>query len=149
MNSNRNLAIPKHMKRLLTATVLVALLGTTAESFAQSDEMDENFAEIHQPETLAVQIQSGKFSEKKLTVHVGDTVVWTNTTTIKHTVTADVAFAKNAADVVLPAGAEPFHSGLLIPGQTFSHTFAVAGIYQYVCVPHELHGMIAQVEVLP
>ena len=145
------LATPKHTRGLLTAAAFVALLGTSfaSSSYAQSHEEDNAGEEIHQPATLAVQIQSGKFSETKLTVHVGDTVVWTNTTTIKHTVTADATLAKNAADIILPAGADPFNSGLISPGQTFSHTFSVAGIYQYVCLPHELHGMMAQVEVLP
>lgn len=142
---SKGLTIPK---RVFTRVALVSLLATSITGYAQSSA-EEAGEEIRQPTTLAVQIQSGKFSEKKLVVHIGDTVVWTNTTGIKHTVTADVALAKNAADVILPAGAEPFHSELLTPGQTFSHTFTIAGLYQYVCLPHELHGMIAQVEVLP
>jgi plastocyanin len=35
----------------------------------------------------------------------------------------------------------------MAPGAVFEHTFRVAGTYRYICVPHELAGMIGTVIV--
>ena len=47
----------------------------------------------------------------------------------------------------LPPGVAPFDSGKLGGGKTWSHTFTAPGRYQYVCLPHEEHGMIGVVNV--
>jgi plastocyanin len=48
---------------------------------------------------------------------------------------------------MLGSGGEPqFDSGLMDPGDTFSHTFADAGTYDYVC---QLHPMLGRVRVNP
>ena len=33
-------------------------------------------------------------------------------------------------------------------GETFSHTFDEAGVYRYVCTPHQTQGMLGAVEVV-
>jgi plastocyanin len=66
---------------------------------------------------------------------------------VVHTVTADPARAFDASRVNLPEGASTFDSGDLAPGATFEHTFTVAGEYRYICVPHELAGMLGVVIV--
>lgn len=88
-----------------------------------------------------------KFKPEKITVKVGDTVKWKNTSNLVHTVTADPEKAANKENVKLPEGAEPFHSGNINRGETFQHTFNKAGTYQYVCLPHEAQGMIGEVTV--
>lgn len=99
--------------------------------------------------TVSVEINSSsKFTPNRIQVRLGDTVEFTNHSMGRHTVTADPSLAKDPTHVMLPNGAEPFNSGILAPGKSFSHTFTVAGVYQYVCLPHELHGMMGQVEVL-
>ena len=47
----------------------------------------------------------------------------------------------------VPVGAEPFDSGNIDAGGSYSYTFNVPGTYQYVCLPHELAGMIGVVVV--
>lgn len=89
------------------------------------------------------------FVPAKVVIHVGQTVRWENPSYLVHTVTADPADAARPGDVKLPEGARPFRSGSLEPGAVFEHTFVVPGLYQYVCQPHELQGMIGQVVVLP
>jgi len=55
------------------------------------------------------------------TTTVGKTVTWANKDTTTHTVTSTTGL---------------FDSGILNPGQTYSHTFAQAGIYRYYCTLH-------------
>lgn len=90
-----------------------------------------------------------QFVPDKLTVKVGDTVTWQNTGSVAHTVTADPAKAQNKAHVKLPAGADPWDSGILTGGQSWSRRFDVPGEYAYFCIPHEANGMRATLTVTP
>lgn len=78
-----------------------------------------------------------RFSPQTVTVRAGDTVVWQNTSSSTHTVTAEQ----------VPAGAVAFDSGSLRPGAQFSHTFTVPGEYRYYCEPHRGMGMVGTVVV--
>jgi plastocyanin len=61
------------------------------------------------------------FAPKVVDVKAGDTVVWKNTGTMEHTVTAD-------------SGA--FDAGLIKPAASFQRTFDAPGTYAYHCTPH-------------
>jgi plastocyanin len=80
--------------------------------------------------TIAVSAIDLDFSPRVVTVHPGDTVVWTNAGAIPHTVTSAAA---------------GFDSGLLQPGQTFAFTFTAPGAFAYVCTLHP--GMAGTVVV--
>lgn len=92
-----------------------------------------------------------RFDPPDATVRVGQMVTWVNDGPIQHTSTNDQA--KNPAAAVnpeyaeLPAGAAPWDSGLLDPGETFSYTFTVPGTYHYFCIPHALSGMRGAITV--
>jgi plastocyanin len=77
------------------------------------------------------------FIPDKVTVKVGETVEWKNTGKVIHSVTSKT----------VPAGAESFDSGFMMPGAEFSHTFKVAGTYEYLCLPHANSGMTGKVIV--
>jgi len=97
---------------------------------------------------VAVGMTDGlKYAPEAVTITVGQTVVWTNTSSMNHTVTADPARARDRSHVRLPKGAQPFDSGDMAPGATFRHTFDVPGEYVYFCIPHESAGMIGRVNV--
>ncbi len=83
----------------------------------------------------------------RVTITAGQSVVWMNTSSMIHTVTADPSLAKDPSHVQLPAGARPFNSGDIVPGGTFRHTFDVPGTYVYFCIPHETLGMIGRITV--
>jgi plastocyanin len=93
----------------------------------------------------------------ELTVSVGDTVVWENTSARAHTVTAYEGGIPDAADYFASGGYDDEETareawaadfgGRLESGDRFSHTFAVPGRYDYVCIPHETGGMYATVFV--
>jgi plastocyanin len=92
-----------------------------------------------------------RFEPADLTIRAGETVTWRNDGTIPHTTTDDPTqnpVATSHADyALLPAGAAPWNSGLLQPGQSFSHTFTVPGDYHYFCIPHVLSGMRGMITV--
>lgn len=67
------------------------------------------------------------YTPDSITVVIGvnNTVTWTNNDSIHHTVTTTSA----------PVGGS-FNSGNMQPGVTCTHTFTVAGTYEYYCVYH-------------
>lgn len=87
------------------------------------------------------------FKPAEATISVGETVKWTNTSVIVHTVTADPEEATLDDSVKLPDGAEPFDSGTLDPDTSFTHTFETPGTYRYFCIPHEGAKMYGTVVV--
>lgn len=90
----------------------------------------------------------------EVSVDVGTTVTWRNTSDIVHTVTAygdgipEEAdyFASGAFDSEAAARAR-MSDGLLATGDTFTHTFDIAGTYAYYCIPHEAADMTGTVRV--
>jgi len=106
-----------------------------------------------------VGMQSNAFVPETIEISVGDEVVWKNTGSRNHTVTA--------YESQIPEGADYFASGDFTseqaardawakqldgggdirPGASFSHAFEVAGTYAYFCIPHEPAGMVGTVVV--
>jgi len=83
-------------------------------------------AQAAAPTEAAVSIIDFAFEPATLDVQSGATVVWTNDGRVPHTVTGDFA-----------------DSGVLRPGQTFSHTFSETGEFNYACAIHpEMVGTI-------
>lgn len=75
-----------------------------------------------------IAIDNFAFAPATLTVHVGDTVTWTNRDEEPHTVAASDG---------------SFHSQGMGTGATFSHTFSAAGKVDYVCSIHPMmHGTV-------
>ena len=80
-------------------------------------------------------------------IEPGQTVRWTNhdpanahTTTSYHPDVFD-------RPLRIPAGAKPWNSDYLLPGQSFAVTLTVSGVYDYYCVPHEHAGMVGRIVV--
>lgn len=73
------------------------------------------------PATASVEIKSFAFNPATLTISKGTIVTWTHQDTAPHTVTEN---------------GNVFDSGRLTQGQTFSHTFNVAGTFEYHCSIH-------------
>jgi plastocyanin len=76
----------------------------------------------------AVTIADFHFTPPSTTVHVGDTITWTNDGPSSHTATARDG---------------SFDTGTLSKGQSASHTFTKPGTFAYVCTIHPfMHGTI-------
>lgn len=84
--------------------------------------------------TMGAQGASFTFAPATLTIHAGTTVTWKNTSAVPHTVVGS-----------------GFDSGVLMAGQsfthTFTHTFTQTGTFAYTCTIHP--GMAATIKVVP
>jgi plastocyanin len=111
------------MKRLLflAALSLAAMLTFASVAGAQKASFVE--AQIQQKQaTRTVLIQNFSFKPAHITIKRGTRVTWINKDMTKHTATAS-----NGA----------FDSGVLRPGQSYSHTFKTAGrTNKYHCEIH-------------
>ncbi len=81
------------------------------------------------------------FDPPTLIIKKGQSVEWQNQSRQVHNILDDPSKAQNKADAGLPAGAQPFDSGYVNPGQNYTHRFTVRGTYRYVCTLHEPQGM--------
>jgi plastocyanin len=88
-----------------------------------------------------------KFIPDKVSIKVGQTVEWKNTGRTVHDVVTKPGPMVKADQVKVPPGAQPFDSGFMAPGKSFSYTFTVPGTYRYICIPHQGDGMVGEVEV--
>jgi plastocyanin len=84
-----------------------------------------------------VTIQGTTFVPDDLLIHTGDTVFWTNTDGLQHTVTSGNPCSPNGT----------FNSGVMDPDAQFSFTFTNLGSFNYYCVFHCIGGMRGNVTV--
>jgi len=90
-----------------------------------------------------------RFDPTVIHVKAGESVEFRNTALITHSVTDDPKLATDAKDAAAPAGATPFTSGDIPPGQIYTEKFTQPGTYTYFCTHHEGDGMVAQIIVDP
>ncbi len=141
------------LSRIARCLILLAMAATalsfgvsaqTAQAGQSSQKADGNSSVV-----VVKMTNKLRFVPGTVTIRAGQTIKWTNPSSVGHTVTADPSKAARQKDVHLPKGAEPFNSGIIKPGQTYEHAFTVPGHYKYFCIPHEFAGMIANVIVKP
>jgi plastocyanin len=148
----RNPTLPGGAAAVLFA--VASLLGCSHDNDRSSTDASRSSAPSGSGKSTArettVEIGSNhRFMPAEVTIREGESVVWKNTSDDTHTVTDDPTRVSNREDVSLPPGAKAFHSGDLRPGRTYRQTFAVAGTYRYVCLPHMDRGMKGTVIVRP
>ena len=113
----------------MTATATATMTATaTATMTATATATVTPTATMTSTGPAKVSIVNLAYSPSAITVPAGTTVMWTNMDPVSHTVTADD---------------NSFNSGLIPPGQTYSHTFTTPGAVPYHCLVHPfMHGMI-------
>ncbi len=83
--------------------------------------------------TFNVSIVDFQFQPANLTIHIGDTVTWTNNSAMNHTSTSNT---------------QVWDSGIILPGHTFSFTFNQLGVFPYHCAIHiSMTGSITVVDL--
>lgn len=88
-------------------------------------------------ERVTVQMQGQlRLEPNAISVAPGTTVVFENVSNSRHALTTDASLAQEGQQVVVPEGADPWDSGELTAGQTFTYEFNQAGAYIYVCRLH-------------
>ncbi len=85
-----------------------------------------------------VDVLNWKYSPKELTINIGDTVEWINSSG-HHNV--------NATQSTFPFNPESFGNAVA-NNWTFTHIFNTPGKYDYQCDPHTNFNMFGQIEVL-
>lgn len=91
------------------------------------------------------------FQPEEITIAVGETVTWSFESP-GHNVSA---YPAHHDSISIPDDAEPFGTDgvaddkyATVPdGETFEHSFNVAGDYAYACIPHAGSGMVGTVIV--
>lgn len=106
-----------------------------------------------------VGMQSNAFVPRDIEVEVGTTVVWKNTGSRNHTVTAYETTLPDDAEYFASGGyaseqeardawgSQVANGGNIRPDEFYRHTFDVPGTYGYFCIPHEPAGMVGTVTV--
>jgi len=131
-------------RRAFLATGAVALSGGCLGALAGDDGYD-------------IGMSSQAFDPETIEVEVGTEVVWRNTNSRGHTVTAYEAGIPDGAAYFATGGFDSEDaareawredgSGNIYGGETFSYTVEVPGTYRYFCIPHESGGMVGTIEV--
>jgi plastocyanin len=122
------------------AAALLLVMGCGAQTSAASSSGNGQSFTVNMTD-------ANRFEPAELTVPKGSTVTWRNTGQVVHTVTDDPSKAVNKSDALLASGAQPWDSGTIPGGASFSHTFDVPGQYTYFCLPHESLGMVGHITV--
>jgi len=130
---------PYWMRHVTVVSLSVVLLPILING-TPSDDRPQGWAST-EPAVVVEMTNTLTFTPDTVTIRVGQTVRWENTSLLMHTVTADPGEATMAGSVTLPANAEPFDSGNMDPEETFQHTFDTPGTYTYFCIPHEAAKM--------
>jgi plastocyanin len=127
------------MKRTIIAIVIIAgllaLYMTVSKTSQDESSSVPAASQTNQPAvesaTVAVAIKNFGFDPKVVNVKKGTKVVWTNSDSASHTVTADVGSSINSGPIGL--------------GQSFIITLNEAGVIKYHCNFHP--GMVGTVVV--
>ena len=122
----------KNLVAALAASVVLAGCSASRPTAGTSTSMPMASMSVTAPAAPVngdqVNIDNFAFVPATLTVRAGSTVTWTNHDEEPHTVVASDG---------------SFHSPGLGTGGTFSHTFATAGTFDYVCSIHPMmHGTV-------
>jgi plastocyanin len=94
------------------------------------------------------------FAPATVTIGVGERVGWINDSEWGHTVTAyedcipdEAAFFSTGGYETEQSARDSWPDGDLEVGETYEHTFEIAGEFDYFCVPHEDDEMVGTVIV--
>lgn len=105
---------------------LALIAGMVAAAILSCNNDDDGSPE---PEAEAVVIDNMTFSPGTLSVSVGTTVTWINNDDVDHTTTSSDG---------------EWNSGILEPGESFSHSFNETGNFDYICTLHpDMTGQVA------
>jgi plastocyanin len=103
-----------------------------------------------------VGMETNAFTPSAYTTRVGETVVWGNSGSRPHSVTAFDSGIPEGGDYFASGGFDSQSAaeagwrngeGVVSPGETYEHTFEVPGTYNYYCIPHLRGGMVGSVTV--
>ena len=119
------------MKKVFTKSIRIQ--GIWILMLAAGLQMAANAQTSH-----VVDVTSNVFTPDAISIHVGDTVVWTNSEG-RHNV--------NGLQSKFPSNPESFGNDVG-SGWVYSYVFTMPGLYDYQCDPHVSLGMVGTVSVI-
>lgn len=143
-------AVHATRRRFTRRTLLRTVAGTAglATTGLLAGCGDPGTAKSDHDEITVAMTDEMRFAPDPVTVAAGTTVRFENRSArFVHTATCDSALARDPSHVAMPSGAEPWTSGNVAPGESWTVTLRVPGEYRYVCLPHELAGMLGTIVV--
>lgn len=129
----------RHVLRLLGGVAGSTLAGALLVGCGVTGE---------EPDYTIEMLRGATFTPANLIIPVGSRVAWHNRADTLHTVTADPALADVPGRVLLPAGANPWNSGDIHPGERWVYTFDTLGTYIYFCRYHQDVEMFARITLV-
>jgi plastocyanin len=150
MDSTQHPMVPDSRRLLTRRAVLRAASGAAllAGGGLLAGCGDPGTARNDHDEITVAMTDDMRFDPDPVTVRSGTTIRFENTSArLVHTATCDPALAGDPANVALPGGADAWSSGNVAPEASWAVTLDVPGEYRYVCLPHELAGMIGTIVV--
>jgi plastocyanin len=120
------------MKKLMAVGVLALVFASSLALLGCGSNNSSTPAAGTTTAANTVSIKNFSFIPSNLTVNVGDTVTWVNNDSTNHTVTGDNSGTN-----------DDFDSGILAPGDSWSHTFNAVGSQPYHCTIHtSMHATV-------
>ncbi len=93
-------------------------------------------AEIDMDDIAYIDPQGNRNADATVTIQVGETVRWTNSDDVAHTVDSGEGTGGTEGDGVPEGASDAMDSGRLEPGETYEFTFETAGTWTYYCGFH-------------
>jgi plastocyanin len=137
------------MKHVIKTTVLLLSITLAMAALNLSGCGDDDGGPVipkGTPTRKIVLTADNFFDPKNVSIAQGDTIVWFNSGTSKHTTTSG---AGGIANGVWNSGSSS-PSQYMNPGDRFMHVFTdTVGVYPYFCEPHKTTNMVGTVTVTP
>ncbi len=103
--------------------IIIVIIVAVAIILGQGGTTNTNPPPAGAEVRIVSSLYSFSFSPSSVTIHLGENVTWINDAGVDHTIVSD-----NATD--------PFNSGLLASGHSYTHEFNRIGVFPYHCSIH-------------
>ncbi|NJK77926.1 MAG: hypothetical protein HC944_03045 [Nanoarchaeota archaeon] len=112
----------------LISMLIVSSIGFTSTAFAASYDINMPTGSASPDAPYFWQNEKSGLATGDIDIIIGDTVIWKNADTAKHTVTSGTV--DDGPDGIFG------DTSFLVPGQSYKFTFDTAGQYPYYCLIH-------------
>ena len=118
---------------LIVALLLMVLLNAACGDTKPETTATTTSQPVNGGAEIQVTIKNLAYHPQEITIHVGDTVIWTNEDSVTHTVTSYVTTPDE--DFVWHTFiGEEWDNKDIKPGESFSRTFDQTGTYGYISI---------------
>ncbi len=139
-NDNSRAGSRRSFLRLLVLTAGAGLISPLLSSCAPQNRAEYEVDIVLDQSTI-------HYAPALLRIPLGSTVTWLNKCYYSQSATCDPSKAGQGTVAKLPQNAAPWSSGLLFPGQRYSHKFDIPGTYVYFSLPRLSPGMMGTIIV--